>query len=198
MTQLDEAQERIKLNRAIEIGRKLDAEDGGYPPPAQTLEEGVIHAMHVLEGAPDINPSNYEHGQVCDLNTASNHAWEILNTALEACATPSPHPLELTEEEVALVHTGPASQIQTEADGVGACTVEDCTSSLPTCPVCCQVLAEALAALKTLRKIVGDYRNDNSLNILRPGGGYMFGDVMNDALGATDAILAKAQERTKP
>lgn len=99
---------------------QAEAEDG--------LVEAIIHALHVLADAPDINPSNYDHEQVCDLNVASNHAWEILNTALEACSAPSSHPLGLTEEEVALVHTGPVTQPQTAGEWIewngGICPVD--------------------------------------------------------------------------
>lgn len=39
--------------------------------------------IHVLQDAPEINPSNYDHDQVCRLNTAVNEALAMLTVAKE-------------------------------------------------------------------------------------------------------------------
>ncbi|MDY6957993.1 MAG: hypothetical protein SVK08_02435 [Halobacteriota archaeon] len=46
------------------------------------LREALQNAFGALGDAPEINPSNYDHDQVCNVNTACNEAHGILHTAL--------------------------------------------------------------------------------------------------------------------
>jgi hypothetical protein len=42
-----------------------------------------VEFIQVLQDAPEINPSNYDHDQVCRLNTAVNEALSMLAAAKE-------------------------------------------------------------------------------------------------------------------
>ncbi|TIX28860.1 hypothetical protein [Mesorhizobium sp.] len=52
---------------------------------------------------------------------------------------------------------------------------------------------EMLAALKELRRIVADAREDENVDAMTDAGGYLCGDVMSEAVEAADAAIAKAE-----
>lgn len=58
-----------------------------YKQALPQVPEGMaivpVEFIHVLQDAPEINPSNYDHDQVCRLNTAVNEALAMLTVAKE-------------------------------------------------------------------------------------------------------------------
>ena len=47
----------------------------------QSLRCALHNAWAIAMDAPELNPSNYDHDQVCVLNTAMIEVWSILNEA---------------------------------------------------------------------------------------------------------------------
>lgn len=48
--------------------------------------EGILHRLRllnevraILHSAPELNPSNYDHGQVCQLNSDCFEAWSLMS-----------------------------------------------------------------------------------------------------------------------
>jgi hypothetical protein len=50
----------------------------------ERLSAVVDDTFAVLSSAPELNPSNYNHEDACELNAKSIEAWAILNYAHEA------------------------------------------------------------------------------------------------------------------
>lgn len=88
------------LNRADHNGTELDEyhfplaramweawQAARATPALPQVPEGMaivqVEFIHVLQDAPEINPSNYDHDQVCRLNTAVNEALAMLTVAKE-------------------------------------------------------------------------------------------------------------------
>ena len=50
---------------------------------SDALLADCIIACNILQDAPELNPSNYDHEDVCRLNAAACEAYQILNNAIK-------------------------------------------------------------------------------------------------------------------
>ena len=60
---------------------QLTAERDALAERVRDLEGVIDTALSVASAAPEINPSNYDHDQVCDLNGAAVEVYSILYNA---------------------------------------------------------------------------------------------------------------------
>ncbi len=65
--------------------RFIAAARSGWPADrerADRAEAALRQALWTAEDAPELNPSNYDHDDVCQLNSAMIEVWKVLSTAL--------------------------------------------------------------------------------------------------------------------
>jgi len=86
-------------------------------PSGDTAHDVLLAAYDVLTVAPELSPSNYDHDEVCELNSKALEAWSIL----DAYVNPKNAPASLPYDPTAGTTTMPAPSDPPGCRGYGRC-----------------------------------------------------------------------------
>ena len=70
--------------KTLENNGVLERATASRQSSSKALLAAMWDAVQILDEAPEINPVNYDHDEVCELNAAAINAYQVLMDAINA------------------------------------------------------------------------------------------------------------------